>query len=41
MMFKLFIFIHYMQKKASIIMRSAFCCCAFVKLADIVQSCER
>jgi len=32
-----------MQKKsnASIILRFAFCCCAFVMLADIVQSCRR
>jgi len=30
-----------MQKNhASIILRSAFCCCVFVKLADIVRSCK-
>jgi len=29
------------KNNASIILRSAFCCCVSVKLADIVQSCKR
>jgi len=31
-----------MQKNsAGVILQFAFCCCVFVKLADIVRSCKR
>jgi len=29
------------KNNASIILRAAFCCCVFVKLADIAQSCKQ
>jgi len=29
------------KNNANIILRCAFCCCASMKLADIVQSCKR
>ena len=35
------LFIRCTKNNASIILRSEFCCCVFVKPADIVRSCKR
>jgi len=41
LLYNIYFHLLYAEKNnASIILRPVFCCCVFVKLADIVQSCK-